>query len=97
MANKRLSKSVPPSAPHDESVSTGVYDYLNKPPKAWAENVVSDRQTSQSRIAGKDISRRVNAAAGVSVGVGHVGGYSGEVSRGHRPKHVAGKRSYRRV
>jgi hypothetical protein len=51
----------------------------------------------QDLIKGTDISARVDRAAGVEVGVGEVGGYSGLVSRGHRPKHVAGKRSYKRV
>lgn len=42
-------------------------------------------------IKGTDISARVDRAAGVNFG------FSGEVSRGRRPKHVAGKRSYKRV
>jgi hypothetical protein len=50
----------------------------------------------QDLIKGTDISRRVDAAAEREVEL-TVGGYSGEVSRGHRPKHVAGKRSYKRV
>jgi hypothetical protein len=51
----------------------------------------------QDLIKGTDISARVDRAAGVEIGVGRIGGYSGEVSRGRRPVHKAGKRSYKRV
>jgi hypothetical protein len=69
--------------------------------KTWGEHVVSDKQTAQSRIAGKDISRIVDRAAGPDllpkVEAAVEFGYSGEVSRGRRPAHKAGKKSYRRV
>jgi hypothetical protein len=46
----------------------------------------------------KDIWAQVSEVGNREVGVGAIGGgYSGEVSRGVRPKHVAGKRSYKRV
>jgi hypothetical protein len=76
-----------------------MYDYLNRPPKMWAEHVVSDKQNAQSRIRGTDISARVNREAGpdllpkVEPPVEY--GYSGEVSRGRRPKHRQG--SWKRV
>jgi hypothetical protein len=62
----------------------------------------NDRVTRAYRnhtVAGpaKDISARVDRAAGVEVGVGEVGGYSGLVSRGTRPVHKADKRSFKRV
>jgi hypothetical protein len=62
----------------------------------------NDRVTRAYRnhtVAGpaKDISAQVAEVGNREVGVGLVGGYSGEVSRGTRPKHVAGKRSYKRV
>jgi hypothetical protein len=85
--SKRSNKAVPPAAPHDETVSTRAYDYLNKPPKAWAEYVVGPLQKSQSRIAGKDISARV-------FGVGNRNyGLSAPVSGGKRPAHKAGPTS----
>jgi hypothetical protein len=55
----------------------------------------------QDLIKGTDISRRVEAAGSKKqVSENKLEGdwgYSNEVSRGNRPKHVAGKRSYKRV
>jgi len=86
---------------HSPRVSQDVYNYLRKPPKDWAAYVVSDRQDAQSRIRGKDISAKVDRAAGPDLAPEREKaveyGYSGEVSRGKRPVHKAGKRSYKRV
>jgi hypothetical protein len=87
---------------HDESVSTGMYDYLDSGPARFREYSVSPKRPAQDVFKGKDISARVERGAS-SVSLLPVvdpsvrGGYSGEVSRGTRPVHKAGKRSYKRV
>jgi hypothetical protein len=77
---------------HKSTVSTKVYDYLKSAPKAWKPYATSLAKGSNTKqIAGTDISKRVEKAQAVN------GGFSGQVSKGTRPKHVAGKQSYKRV
>jgi hypothetical protein len=99
MARSKTSKPVPPNAPHSDRVSLELYSYLRKPPAMFRDYVVSDKQTSQSRIAGRSIAAKVDAASERSALGGDVAyrGYSGEVSSSRRPVHKAGKRSWKRV
>ena len=78
---------------HSPKISSQMYDHLLKPRKQFAEYVVSNAPGSNTRaIRGTDISKKVDAAANRNQG-----GFSAMVSKGTRPKHVAGKQSYKRV
>jgi hypothetical protein len=99
---KKYSKSVPPSAPHDESIAADAYRYLNKSSRPWADYVVSPNRPVQDVFKGRDLSRVVERAPNSVSLLPEIdksvrGGYSGEVSRGTRPTHKAGRRSYKRV
>jgi hypothetical protein len=71
------------SYPKKPADARPAYSYLNSPPRAWAKYVVSDKQTSQSRIAGTDISDRVFSTGNRNYGL------SAPVSGNKRPSHKA--------